>query len=68
MTPLRESVRLPADAEPLDVEDRARSLGFGLDDDLNAFADLERLLTRFEHDGCEVFLLAKHWGTPEDIL
>ena len=23
---------------------------------------------RFEHDGCEVFLLAKHWGTPEDIL
>ena len=41
--------RLPADPEPLDVEDRAGSLGFGLDDDLDAFADLERLLARFEH-------------------
>ena len=49
MTPLRESVRLPADPEPLDVEDRARPLGVGPDDDLDAFADLERLLARFEH-------------------
>src|SRR4029453_11999635 len=49
MTPLRESVRLPADPEPIDIEDRARSLGFGPDDDLDAFADLERLLPWFEH-------------------
>ena len=38
------SGRLPSDPEALDVEDRARALGFGPDDDLDALADLERLV------------------------